>query len=325
MTSQVLAMPVSALKMASGSAMPQIAFGLYLIPREATRGAVRDALKAGYRHFDSASFYNNEAEAGAELRTWLAEGHDRKELYVTTKVWTTDIGDPASARRSAEISIEELGLGYVDCLMVHWPVPGKHVEAYLGLEPLVTAGKTKTLGVSNYTPQDFEELLAKVCVTPAVNSFEINPMLYRKDWVDYFLCKSVALQAYKPLQRGGATLSDDVVTAAASRRGKSPAQVCIRWLIQKGLVVLVKSSKSDRMIENISVFDFELSAADSAAIDELTTPEAVATAAGHYEKRRSGTPAPWGDGLRPERRTVADTASVEGSSPQAKKRKLAEA
>lgn len=297
-------MAVPCVSVPSGPAMPQIAFGLYLIPREATRAAVRDALNAGYRHFDSASFYNNEAEAGAELQAWLSEGHDRSELYVTTKVWTTDLGDPASALRSAEISIAELGIGYVDCLMVHWPVPGKHVEAYIGLEPLVAAGKARSLGVSNYTPQDFEELLPRVSVAPAVNTFEMNPMLYRKDWVDYFVSKGVVLQAYKPLQRGGATLSDDVVTAAAGRVAKSPAQVCIRWLVQKGIVVLVKSSKAERMAENMSVFDFELTAEDCAAIDGLTTPEAVATAAGHYDKRRNGTPAPWGEGLRPEFRAL---------------------
>lgn len=284
--------------------MPQIAFGMYLIPQEATRAAVRDALNAGYRHFDSASFYNNEAEAGAELQAWLLEGHDRSELYVTTKVWTTDLGDAASALRSAEISIAELGLGHVDCLMVHWPVPGKHVEAYLGLEPLVAAGKVKCLGVSNYTPQDFEELLPRVSIAPAVNTFEMNPLLYRKDWVDYFTSKGVVLQAYKPLQRGGATLSDDVVTAVAGRVGRSPAQVCIRWLVQKGIVVLAKSTKTERMVENISVFDFELAADDCAAFDGLTTPEALTTAAGHYDKRRNGTAAPWGDCLRPELRSL---------------------
>lgn len=305
-------MAIPCVNVPSGPAMPQIAFGMYLIPREETRAAVRDALDAGYRHFDSASFYFNEAEAGAELQAWLSEGHDRSELYVTTKVWTTDLGDPVSALRSAEISIAELGLGYVDCLMVHWPVPGKHIEAYLALEPLVAAGRVKSLGVSNYTPDDFEELLPRVSVPPTVNTFEMNPLLYRREWVDYFMSKGVVLQAYKPLQRGGATLSDDVVTAAAGRVGKSPAQVCIRWLVQKGIVVLVKSSKAERMAENISVFDFELAADECTRIDELTTAEALATAAGHYEKRRNGTPAPWGEGLRPELR-VLDSGSGAGT------------
>merc|ERR1711957_143061 len=107
------------------------------------------------------------------------------------------------ALRSAEISIDELGLTYVDLLMVHWPMPGKHVAAYKALEPLVKSGKAKSLGISNYTPEDFEELIAQVSVPPAVNTFEVNPMLYRKDWIDTFQKKGVVVQAYKPLQRGG--------------------------------------------------------------------------------------------------------------------------
>lgn len=164
--------------------------------------------------------------------------------------------------------------------------------------------KTKALGISNYTPSDYEELVSQVAVPPSVNTFEVNPMLFRKEWIGYFQGKGVVVQGYKPLQRGGATLSADAVTEISARLGRSAGQVCIRWAVQKGLVVLVKSTKSERQLENISVFDFELSAEDCARIDSLTAPEAVATAAGHYEKRRSGTPAPWGDGQRPEARLV---------------------
>mmetsp|Transcript_70008 Transcript_70008/g.198418 ORF Transcript_70008/g.198418 Transcript_70008/m.198418 type:complete len:314 (-) Transcript_70008:64-1005(-) len=294
---------VPVVELASGERMPQLAFGLYLIPQEETAAATRAALAAGYRHFDSASFYNNEAESGAVFREWLAQGHDRSELYVTTKVWTTDLQDPASAVRSAEISIDELGLGPVDCLMVHWPVPGKHVECYRALEGLVKSGKTKSLGISNYSPADYEELMTAATVPPQVNTFEINPLLYRKEWIEYFRAKGVALQAYKPLQRGGA-IGNETIAAAASRLSKSPAQVCIRWALQKGIVVLVKSNNPSRMTENLDVFNFELPQEDMASLDALTTDDAVKTALGHYEKRRSGTPAPWGEGLRPEKREV---------------------
>lgn len=289
--------------------MPQVAFGLYLIPREKTFSVTRAALAAGYRHFDSASFYDNEAESGAAMRSWLSEGHDRSELYVTTKVWTTDLTDAESAARSAEISVDELGLGAVDLLMVHWPVPGKHVECYKALEPLVKAGKTKALGVSNYSPADYEELMQGATIPPQVNTFEVNPMLYRKEWIDFFQGKGVVMQAYKPLQRGGAPLSSDVVGGIAARLGKTAAQVCIRWAVQKGLVVLVKSVSDSRMAENLAVFDFELTAEDAAALDGLTTEDAIKTAAGHYEKRRNGTPAPWGEGRRPEKRKVEDMAA----------------
>lgn len=299
---------VPSVKCPDGSTMPQIAFGLYLIPREQTFVATRAALDAGYRHFDSASFYDNEAESGAALRSWLAEGHDRSEIYVTTKVWTTDLTDGAAALRSAGISIDELGLGAVDLVMVHWPVPGKHAECYKALEPLVEAGKTKALGVSNYSPSDYEELTKVASIPPQVNTFEVNPFLFRKSWIDYFQEKGVAVQAYKPLQRGGAVLGNDVVGAIATRLGKTAAQVCIRWAMQKGLVVLVKSTQPARMAENLAVLDFELTPDDIAGMDGLTTEEALKTAQGHYEKRRSGTPAPWGDGPRPEKREAAAAA-----------------
>jgi len=288
--------------------MPQLAFGLYLIPRDQTYAATRAALAAGYRHFDSASFYDNEAESGAALRAWLAEGHERSELYVTTKVWTTDLTDGAAALRSATISVEELGLGAVDLIMVHWPVPGKHAECYQALEPLVQAGKTKALGISNYSPADYEELMKVATVPPQVNTFEVNPFLFRKAWIDFFQEKGVIVQAYKPLQRGGAVLGNDVVGAVAERLGKSTAQVCIRWAVQKGLVVLVKSTKPERMAENLAVCNFELTSEDIAGMDGLTTDEALQTAQSHYEKRRGGTPAPWGEGPRPEGREAAAAA-----------------
>lgn len=299
---------VPAVKCLDGSTMPQIAFGLYLIPREQTFAATQAALAAGYRHFDSASFYDNEAESGAALRAWLAEGHDRSEIYITTKVWTTDLTDGAAALRSASISIEELGLGAVDLVMVHWPVPGKHTECYKALEPLVQAGKTKALGVSNYSPADYEELMKVATVPPQVNTFEVNPFLFRKSWIDFFQEKGIVVQAYKPLQRGGAVLGNDIVGAIATRLGKTAAQVCIRWAMQKGLVVLVKSTQPTRMTENLAVLDFELTSEDIAGMDGLTTEEALKTAQGHYEKRRSGTPAPWGDGPRPEKREAAPAA-----------------
>jgi len=290
--------------MKSGAAMPQLAFGMYLIPRAETRAAVRNALAVGYRHFDSASFYDNEAEAGAELQAWLATGHVMSEIFVTTKVWTTDLGDPMAAKRSAEISIDELGLGYVHLLMVHWPMPGKHVAAYLALEELVRSGKAMALGVSNYTPQDYEELMRSATIPPQVNTFEVNPMLYRKEWIDYFQSRGITMQCYKPLQRGGDALKADVAASIAARLGKTTAQVCLRWAVQKELVVLVKSVKPERMVENASIFDFELTPEDVEAIDGLTTEEAIKTAAGHYDKRRTGTTAPWGDGQRPDRRSA---------------------
>jgi len=286
----------------NGDRMQQLALGLYNVPRANVRTVIDAALEAGLRNFDFASFYNNEAECGAALRAWLAQGHDRSELFITTKVWTTDLGSASDALRSAEISIDELGLGPVDLVMVHWPMPGRHVDAYVGLEELVRSGKAKALGISNYSPNDYEELMKSAAVQPQVNTFENNPMLYRKEWVDYFQKKGLAVMAYKPLQRSGPVLACDAVATIADRSQKSPAQVCLRWNVQKGNVITFKSNDPSRIRENVDIFDFELSPEEMSSLDALTTDAVRAEAHGHWEQRRSGTPAPWGDGLRPEKR-----------------------
>ncbi|CAE7753930.1 unnamed protein product [Symbiodinium sp. CCMP2592] len=297
---------IPTVSLANGAAMQRLALGLYNVPRDQVKVVIDAGLKAGLRHFDFASFYNNEAECGAALRQWLKEGHSRSELFITTKVWTTDLGDPSSALRSAEISIDELGLGAVDLVMVHWPMPGKHVAAYLALEELVRSGKAKALGISNYSPADYQQLMESASLAPLVNTFENNPLLYRKEWCDFFQDQGVVVQAYKPLQRGGPVLSCDAVRAIAERCGRSPAQVCLRWNLEKGNAIVFKSLTPSRIEENVDVFDFSLAADEVAALDALTTEEVRAEAQSHWEQRRSGTDAPWGPGLRPEKRTVQE-------------------
>lgn len=293
-----------------GDARMQLAkVGLYNVPREQVRTVIRGALDAGIRNFDFASFYDNEKECGAALDEWFKEGHERSEVFVTTKVWTTDLGDPDTALRSAEISIDELGLGYVDCLMVHWPMPGKHVAAYQALQKLVEDGKAKCLGISNYSPQDWDELMKVAKIAPAVNTFENNPMLYRQEWVEFFHRNGMVVEAYKPMQRGGPVLACQTVADIAKRLGKTPAQVCLRWNVEKGNVVLFKSLDPARIAENVGIFDFQLSEEDVRALDALTTEESLKEAQQHWEKRRNGTPAPWGDEKRPESRRVAEEAA----------------
>ncbi|CAJ1356981.1 unnamed protein product, partial [Effrenium voratum] len=221
-------------RLENGSEMQKLSLGLYNVPRDQVKAVVDAGLAAGLRSFDSASFYDNEVEVGEALRSWMASGHDRSELFVTTK----------------EISIQELGLGPVDLVMVHWPMPGKHVAAYLALEELVRSGKARGLGISNYSPEDYEELMKAAKVKPLVNTFENNPLLYRKEWCDFFQEKGVAVQAYKPLQRGGPVLSSETVQSIAGRTKKTPAQVCLRWNLQRGNCVVFKSLKPARIVEN---------------------------------------------------------------------------
>lgn len=299
---------IPSMKLPSGVSMQKLALGLYNVPRENVKKVIYTALDAGMRTFDFASFYNNEAECGAVLREWLAKGHDRSELFITTKVWTTDLGTPAAAVRSAEISIDELGLGPVDLVMVHWPTPGTHVAAYVALEKLVESGRTRALGISNYSPADYEELMQSATLVPEVNTFENNPMLYRKEWVDFFQAKGIAVMAYKPLQRSGPVLTCDAVVSIAGRLKRTPAQACLRWNIQKGNTITFKSNNAARIQENVDIFDFDIPEKDMQELDALTTDAAKEEAHGHWEMRRNGSPAPWGDGLRPERRLVEASA-----------------
>ena len=274
-----------------GTAMPQIAFGLYLVSREDVGACVSAAVEAGYRHFDGAAFYDNEAAAGAALPA---------EAFYTTKVWTTDKSfDDAVA--SVRRSVAEIGRP-VDLALVHWPVPGHHVDQYRALVHCRDELKIcKRVGLSNYTPADYEELERSGAMTgapPCVNQIEVSPFLYRKDCVDYFQAKGLVVQAFKPLQRGKA-LEDPTVAAIAARRSKSAAQVLVRWGVQKRLNVCVKSANPGRIRANLDVAGFELSEDDVAALDALTTPAAIDAWRAHYEKRRAGTAAPWGDGPRP--------------------------
>lgn len=274
-----------------GTKMPQIAFGLYLIDKADVGACVKAASDAGYRHFDGAAFYDNEAAAGETLPA---------EAFYTSKVWTTDktFGD---AVNSIKRSVAEIGRP-LDLGLVHWPVPGHHLEQYRALVHCRDELKiVKRVGLSNYTPEDYEELVASglmVGAPPCVNQIEVSPFLYRKDCVDYFQAKGIVVQAFKPLQRGAA-LENETVVKVAAKHGKSAAQVLIRWGVQKQLNVCVKSSNADRIKANLDVATFELDDGDVAELDALTTPAAIEAWRAHYEKRRAGTKAPWGDGPRP--------------------------
>ncbi|CAH0365974.1 unnamed protein product [Pelagomonas calceolata] len=282
-----------------GTEMPQIAYGLYQVKKDEATRCVADAIKAGYAHFDGAAFYDNEREAGRSLT---------EECWYTTKVWTTD-STFEDAVASVKRSRSELGRD-LDLALVHWPVPGKHVDMYRALVHCKEELKiVKRIGLSNYTEDDYEELeksgLVKVC-RPVVNQIEVSPFLYRKECVDYFQEKHIVVQAFKPLQRGAA-LQNDTVKAIARKHSVTEAQVLIKWGLQKGLCVCVKSSNATRMAENLKEW-WGLDMDDVSALDALTTEEALAAWRAHYEKRRAGTAGPWGPGPRPILEDVAPPA-----------------
>lgn len=242
---------------------------------------MREALSVGYRFLDCAEFYGNEAEVGAAL----AESRVRRdEIYLASKAWTTTIyNGPGAVRSQVLKTIEDLGCGHLNLYCIHWPVPGKHVDAYIELQRLREEGFITSLGVSNYCVEDYKELMddPRVTVKPVINQIEINPFLYRRKTIEYFQSQGVQLQSYRSLRDGKAFNNPEVLRIAAKYE-KSAAQILGRWCVQKGFVYIPKSVRRERMKENMLVLDWSLADEDMGALDGLTTEESLATFAVSY-------------------------------------------
>ena len=251
--------------LSSGASIPQVGLGVWQSPQgAATRDAVKAALEAGYRHVDTARVYRNEADVGAAVRD---SGVPRGEVFVTTKLWNDDHGYDETLR-AFDKSLERLGLDYVDLYLVHWPVQGKRLDTWRAFEKLFEDKRARSIGVSNYMVRHLEELMAKANHPPAVNQIELHPFLQRRDTVT--LCQSlgIVLEAYSPLTRGE-RLDHPEVVAIAGEVKRSPAQVLLRWGVQKGFVVLPKSVHAARIEENGRLFDFSLDPAQMGRLDAL--------------------------------------------------------
>jgi diketogulonate reductase-like aldo/keto reductase len=212
------------------------------------------ALDAGYRHIDTAAFYANEREVGRALG---ASDIPRDEIFVTTKLWNSDHGFDR-ALQAFDDSIKNLGLDYVDLYLIHWPVEGLRTDSWRALETLLDEGKTRSIGVSNYTVRHLEELFAHCHTPPAVNQVEFHPFLYQRDLLEFCRSREICLEAYSPLTKGQ-KLGDERLVSLADKLGRSTAQILIRWAIQHDMVVIPKSADRRRIEENAAVFDFELS------------------------------------------------------------------
>jgi diketogulonate reductase-like aldo/keto reductase len=249
-----------------GNAIPQLGFGVYQIPPgQTTRTAVGAALTAGYRHVDTAAVYRNEADVGAAIReSGLAPG----SVWVTTKLANRDQG-AATARRAFEASLERLGFDAVDLYLLHWPHE-RRVESWRVLEQLHGEGLARSIGVSNFLVRHLDELLAIASVPPAVNQIELSPFLYRSrdDTLRRCAEEGIAVEAYSPLTKGR-RLDDATVARIAAAVGRTPAQVLIRWSMQKGFIVIPRSSNPGRIAENAAVFDFGLDDSQMGALDAL--------------------------------------------------------
>jgi len=250
-----------------GGPIPRLGLGVFQAEagRE-TIDAVRWALEAGYRHVDTASMYGNEAEVGRAVRSGSVP---RDEVFVTTKLWNDDHGYDR-ARRALEASLERLDLEYVDLYLIHWPVPELRLESWRALEDTLDEGLVRAIGVSNYMVRHLEELTAEARIPPAVNQIELHPFNFRsrRDVLDYCQREEIVVEAYSPLTKAQ-RLDDPVVGEIARAHRRTPAQILIRYGLEKGAVSLPKSANRDRIRENADVFDFRLDADEMARLDDL--------------------------------------------------------
>ena len=251
--------------LADGNEIPLLGFGVWQVPdgREC-RDAVRWALEAGYRHVDTAQAYGNEASVGRALRD---SGLPREELFVTTKFHPRRKDAEAEAQRS----LERLGLDYVDLYIIHWPQGGP-TWAWDGMQRAQQAGYARSIGISNFSVREIDELLEVADVHPTVNQVQFSPFEFRRGLLEGCEERGVVIEAYSPLGTGR-HLGDAQVAAIAGRLGRTPAQVLVRWSLERDLVVLPKSTHRERIEENAQVFDFELSDEDMAALDALDTTD----------------------------------------------------
>jgi diketogulonate reductase-like aldo/keto reductase len=246
--------------------IPQLGFGVFLVPPPETARAVSLALEAGYRHIDTAAQYANEAGVGQAVRAF---GIPRSELFVTTKCPNPDHGYE-QARAACQMSLERLDLGPIDLYLIHWPVPSRdlYVDTWRAFIELQAEGLVRSIGVSNFQPAHLERLIAETGVAPVVNQIELHPRLQQRELRRLHAQLGIVTEAWSPLARGE-LLDDPAVVAIAARHGRTPAQVLIRWHLQIGNVVIPKSVTPERIVENLDVFGFDLTAEDIAAIDAL--------------------------------------------------------
>jgi len=252
----------------NGKKIPQFGFGVFLIKPEATEQAVASALKAGYRHIDTAQMYGNEAEVGEAIRK---SGLDRTDVFVTTKL-NNGAHLPDDARQAFDDSLKALGFDYVDLFLIHWPVPSRYggdfVSTWKALEEFYREGRARSIGVSNFQPHHLRRLHTETEIRPAVDQIEVNPYLTQDDVRSFCAEHEIAVEAWSPIARGNA-LQDPTIEAIARKYGKTTAQTILRWHIERGDIIFPKSVTVGRIKENIDIFDFELSGEDVEAISAL--------------------------------------------------------
>ena len=263
---------VPTIELNDGTAIPQLGFGVFQIDPAETAEAVSRALEIGYRHIDTAEMYGNEQEVGEAV---AASALDRDDVYITSKL-NNGYHRPDDARRAFDGTLAALGVDSVDLFLIHWPLPtlydGDYVSTWKVLEEFKADGRARSIGVSNFQVAHLERLAAECDVVPAVNQIELHPYFHNEQVRAHGEANGIATEAWSPIAQGD-VLDDPVIAGIAERLGRTPAQVVLRWHVQRDSIVFPKSVTPDRMRENFELFDFELEPGDVEQIDGLDRGE----------------------------------------------------
>lgn len=259
----------------NGRSIPQVGLGVWGTSGEEAKNAVVCALKNGYRHIDTAAFYKNEVDVAAGIKE---SGIPREDIFIATKVWFEDMTDEASVRAALEDSLAKLETDYIDLYLLHWPL-NNYVESWKALENLYEEGKVKAIGVSNCQKHHLEAIMKEASIKPMVNQIEIHPTFGQTKTLEYCQSQNIMVEAWGPLGKG-ADLNNETVVAIAKKYDKSPAQVILRWHIQRDTLVIPKSVTESRIIANQDIFDFALTEEE---MKEITAQETFETKRGYME------------------------------------------
>ncbi len=253
----------------NGVKMPWFGLGVFKVEEGPELvNAVKTAIKHGYRSVDTAAIYENEEGVGQGIREGIKEaGISGEDLFVTSKVWNSDLGYESTIK-AYEASLNRLGLEYLDLYLIHWPVEGKYKDAWRALEALYKEGRVKAIGVSNFQIHHLEDLMKDAEIKPMVNQVECHPRLTQKELQSFCQEHDIQLEAWSPLMQGQ-LLDNEVLQEIADKHHKSVAQIILRWDLQNGIVIIPKSTKEHRIVENANVFDFELTKEEMEIIDGL--------------------------------------------------------